>query len=154
MTPQRPKAAPATTIQQTSASTPLKPEVDDTAPANTDGFTIDEATWQAVLESLKRQYNTLYGIIRMAQPTFLAGKVTLTFGFAFHQKRASDAKNKKILMALLEEVTGQRVGIECKFDKSVTPPSPIVPATPPAAAANPALGAISNIFGGGEVLNP
>src|SRR6185437_5611702 len=82
-----------------------------------------EAAWQLVLESLKKQYNTLYGIIRMAQPEFRPGKVTLTFGYAFHQKRAADAKNKKIIAATLEEVTGEHFSIECRFDKTVTPPA-------------------------------
>lgn len=113
----------------------------------------DMVAWQGVLDALKKQYNTLYGIIRMAHPEFLPGKVVLTFGFAFHQKRAADAKNKKIIAGMLEEMTGQRLAIECRYDRTATPPAPVpaAPATPP--AANPALGAISNIFGGGEVLN-
>jgi DNA polymerase-3 subunit gamma/tau len=112
-----------------------------------------ETAWQLVLESLKKQYNTLYGIIRMAQPGFQPGKLTLTFGYAFHQKRAADAKNKKIISAMLEEATGERFSIECRFDKTVTPPAPVPSAaSTDAPAASPALGAISAIFGGGEVL--
>ncbi len=110
--------------------------------------------WQLLLDALKKQYNTLYGIIRMAKPDFTPGRVTLTFGFAFHQKRANDAKNKKILSSILEEKTGQRLAIECKYDKTVTPPAPAISpaAAPSPASANHALGAINDVFGGGEVL--
>ncbi|HVU59816.1 MAG TPA: DNA polymerase III subunit gamma/tau [Candidatus Saccharimonadales bacterium] len=144
-------------ITETPAAADAPPA--DPAPTG-DGQPITAAQWQQVLESLKKQYNTLYGIIRMARPEFLAGRVVLTFGFAFHQKRANDAKNKKLLTAVLEEVAGGPVAIECKYDKTATPPGPMIamaPAAAPAAAsAPPAAGApleaISNIFGGGELL--
>lgn len=118
---------------------------------------VTDAQWQAVLESLKKQYNTLYGIIRMARPEFLPGKIILTFGFIFHQKRANDAKNKKLLIAVLEAIAGSHIAIECKYDKTVTPPAPAIPASgAPAAVVQPVAGvpfeAISNIFGGGELL--
>lgn len=131
-------------------------EAEESEPAATDPseVTIDNEVWQALLGSLKKQYNTLYGIIRMAKPEFTPGRVSLTFGFAFHQKRANDAKNKKILTATLEELTGARIAIDCHYDKTVTPPAPALPATPslPPEGAGAALGAISNIFGGGEIL--
>ena len=133
------------------------PTADSDEPAAASSAVVTEAQWQAVLESLKKQYNTLYGIIRMARPEFLPGKVILTFGFVFHQKRANDAKNKKLLMAVLENVAGTHLAVDCKYDKTATPPGPAIPA--PSAPANPApaaggvpLEAISNIFGGGELL--
>lgn len=123
----------------------------------TDAVIIVDSQWQLVLASLRKQYNTLYGIIRMAQPEFLPGRVKLTFGFAFHQKRANDVKNKQLLMAVLENVTGHRIAIECLFDRDVTPPAPIVstsptPVGPTASTTDPSLETISNIFGGGELL--
>ena len=120
----------------------------------TSDITITSDVWLALMESLKKQYNTLYGIIRMAQPEFTPGKVTLTFGYAFHQKRANDAKNKKILTATLEEITGQQIVIDCHYDKNVTPPTPAIIASAAPGPQNAAsLGAISNIFGGGEVIS-
>jgi DNA polymerase-3 subunit gamma/tau len=123
--------------------------------------TVDMTQWQAVLTALGKQYNTLYGIIRMARPEFSPGHIKLTFGFAFHQKRANDAKNKQIILALLENTTGQRFSLECLFDKSVTPigPTPAAATGPISSAsatttiaAPPALDAINAVFGGGEVL--
>ncbi len=118
-------------------------------------YTLETLAWQNVLDALKKQYNTLYGIIRMADPTFEPGKLTLTFGFAFHQKRANDPKNKKILLATIEEITGEKLAVDCKFDKNAKPAAPLVPsAAVSLPASEPALGAISAVFGGGEVLKP
>ena len=113
---------------------------------------IDGATWQALLDALKKQYNTLYGVIRMANAEFSPGHVTLTFGFVFHQKRANDPKNKKIITATLEEITKEKIVVECKYYKTATPLAPALPAASESPAANPALGVISNVFGGGEVI--
>lgn len=148
----------APTVVAAPKSEPKPTTTDDTSAGVEDtSFVVDAGTWQQLLDSLKKQYNTLYGIIRMAQPEFLPGKIVLTFGFAFHQKRANDAKNKKILTSTLESLTGKKLSIDCKFDKTATPPSPVVSASAPAAPlpadAASALGAIGNIFGGGEVLS-
>lgn len=149
---EKPKpAAPTVTPQNPGPVTADEPA--DELEAN-GSFTVDTQVWQALLESLKKQYNTLYGIIRMARPEFEPGKVTLTFGYAFHQKRANDPKNKKIITTTLEDITGQRVSIACKYDKDVTPLVAAPPETPAPATSSPALGAISNIFGGGEIIKP
>jgi DNA polymerase-3 subunit gamma/tau len=109
---------------------------------------LDESNWPQVLGALKAQYNTLYGIARMAQPDFSEpGTLTLTFAFAFHQKRINEAKNRQILADTIKQVTGQNVAIECIFDKDVT-----VKPVKPAAVIEPAedLSVINAIFGGGE----
>ena len=156
-----PEQAPSdNTPKVTVESTDHVPETTETAsPAHIANALAGAEAWQALLDSLKKQYNTLYGIIRMAKPDFAPGKVTLTFGYAFHQKRANDAKNKKILSTMYEEITGQRIAIACVYDPSVTPPAPASADPKPATAetasqAKPSLGAISTIFGGGEVLQP
>lgn len=128
----------------------VAPEVDTTTSAASSTI-IDSNTWQSLLEALKKQYNTLYGIIRMAHAEFSPGHITLTFGFVFHQKRANDPKNKKIITATLEEITGERLVVECKYDKNATPLTPTSP-NQEQASNTPALGAVSAIFGGGEVL--
>lgn len=147
----KPTLSEAATIVSSPRPKPAATEEAADEPEVNDDFTVDAQIWQALLESLKKQYNTLYGIIRMARPEFEPGKVTLTFGYAFHQKRANDPKNKKILTTTLEEITGQRVSIVCKYDKGATP---LV--TPPAetgllpSVAPPSV--INAVFGGGEVI--
>jgi len=111
---------------------------------------VDEAVWPQVLAQLKSQYNTLYSIIRMAQPEFEPGKVRLTFAFAFHQKRLNEAKNKSIVSNVIIGICGQDVELECLFDKNAKPSSIII--SPVAKPVNSSIDTVSNIFGGGELL--
>jgi hypothetical protein len=97
--------------------------------------------WQQTLEDIKKQYNTLYGIARMAQPTFDGQRLTLSFKFAFHQKRISEAKNRKIFADAIERLYGKSVEIAC-----------IVAEPADTSAEKPNVAAISNIFGGAELL--
>ena len=75
----------------------------------------------------------------MAEPSFDGHKLTLAFKFAFHQKRISEAKNRKILSDVVEKLFGQPVEIVC----TVTDANP---------ASKADVSAISNIFGGAELL--
>ncbi len=113
--------------------------------------TLDGTVWPQVLLALKQKHNTLYGVVRMAEPSFSEpGIVRLTFAFAFHEKRIKEASNRQKLADIIQELTGKVVGVECQLDKSARPPKIIVPAakTPPPAN----LTTISNIFGGAELL--
>lgn len=110
---------------------------------------LDEAIWPEVLAALKRKHNTVYSIVRMGQPRFDGDTVQLVFAFAFHQKRLNESGNKKLLAETIEELAGQPVHVECLFDASAAPPPG---KSQPPAAEKPELTAISNIFGGGELL--
>lgn len=111
---------------------------------------IDMSLWPEVLKELKTDYNTLYSIVRMAEPQFEPGKISLTFSFAFHQRRLNEVKNKTILSNVIERVSGNQVEIVCLFDKNVKPNPLGISETAPAPAA---VDTISSIFGGGEVLD-
>jgi hypothetical protein len=117
------------------------------SPDNSPSETIDESRWSDVLGALKSEYNTLYSIVRMAQPQFDDSKITLTFSFMFHQKRLNEAKNKAIVAQVLSKVYGRDIELECLFDK-LAKPAPASTATPVSGS----LDTISNIFGGGELL--
>jgi hypothetical protein len=147
-----------------AAETPVEPapveESESTSsPQPTQPF--DEGQWPAVLAALKQKHNTLYGVVRMAQPRFRDdGTVELAFAFAFHQKRLSEANNRRKLLETIQGVAGHEVTIECTLDASVAS-SPAIQADRPVAnqpqqtapQENSAeLAAISNIFGGGELL--
>lgn len=111
----------------------------------------DDNIWSEVLNALKQKYNTLYGVVRMAEPTIEGSNLELSFSFAFHQKRVSDPKNKKILADIIFSLSGQNVGINC-----VVAPKELAVKPQPAAKkqAQPTsnLSDIENIFGGAEVL--
>ncbi|HVC36056.1 MAG TPA: DNA polymerase III subunit gamma/tau [Candidatus Dormibacteraeota bacterium] len=114
-------------------------------------ISLDESIWPDILAALKKQYNTLYGIIRMAKPDFSQkGKLTLSFGFAFHRKLVSEIKNRQLLTDIIKEKTGQAVEIVCLLSDA----KPSTDASQFASSDEPilAVDTISNIFGGGELL--
>jgi DNA polymerase-3 subunit gamma/tau len=113
----------------------------------------DVEIWQQILTVLKAKHNTLYGLLRMAQPDFSKkGQLCLTFAFDFHRKRVSDVQNQTKLHDIIKEVTGHNLKIECLFDKTATAAAantaPVAVAKPTSAS----LANISNIFGGGELV--
>ncbi len=103
--------------------------------------------WDTVLQTIKQQYNTLYSVVRMAEPTFEGDSVTLSFAFAFHQKRINESKNKQIIVETLEQVLGRPVTVNC-----VTSASPKKSALATVSKPDNTITTISNIFGSAEVL--
>jgi DNA polymerase-3 subunit gamma/tau len=113
----------------------------------------DAATWQQILTVLKAKHNTLYGLLRMAQPDFSKkGQLCLTFAFDFHRKRVSDVQNQTKLHDIIKEVTGHNLKIDCLFDKTTVAAAPHISPTPASKPASASLANISNIFGGGELV--
>jgi DNA polymerase-3 subunit gamma/tau len=140
-----PVSAPAEPAPQPEIITDIKPATG----------ALDAASWPLVLQTLKARHNTLYGVIRMAQPEFAGSTLKLAFGFGFHQKRLKENSNQQKLADVIKAVTGQTVGIECLLDKTATPfaaPAPKEPDEPPLKAIDNDLAAISNIFGKAELL--
>ncbi|MEK7059477.1 MAG: DNA polymerase III subunit gamma/tau [Patescibacteria group bacterium] len=150
---------PDTPAEQKSAP---KPANTDKAAADkpkkaTPNLALNEEAWPAILKELKQRHNTLYGVVRMAEPNFSEkGKLKLSFAFAFHQKRIKENSNQQKLADIIHDLTGQTVTIECLLDKAAKPPkSPSPEAQPepaPKAPDNNNLTAISNIFGEAELL--
>ena len=87
----------------------------------------------------------------MATPIFKDDGVELQFKFAFHQKRLSEVKNKQIIAEYIRQTTGRDVQVECTFIKNQSGAAVAQPGDKFVKA--PALETISNIFGGGEVLD-
>ena len=110
---------------------------------------IPESTkvWDQVLVSIKQRYNTLYSVARMAEATIDGDDVTLSFAFAFHQKRINETKNKQIIASTFETVLGRPITLFClTIDK--TKKQPVLTSKKSADT----IATISNIFGGAEVL--
>ncbi len=112
-----------------------------------------EEWWLELLQHIKSLNNTLYGVLRMAQPHLEGNTLHLAFGFAFHQKKVADTVTKAKIIDAIKKITGLNLAVEARHDASLvesTPPQKIIPSTSTPAA--PELTAITNIFGGGEVL--
>ena len=136
-----PKAEPIKKMVSAVAAAPKK-----STKVTKAGNSLTSEQWGQVLAELKKKYNTIYGIVRMAQLESADGVIDLTFSFAFHQKRISDPKNRQILADTLEQVVGQHFQIHCHVSKEGSvKPSVVVPAGDP-------LKDVSSIFGGGELL--
>lgn len=143
------KAEPAV-VEEIKEIIEAKPESKTEPPVLKANALLDEAIWPEVLTALKKRHNTLYGVVRMAQPEFTETGVKLTFAFAFHQKRINESGSQKLLSEIIEDLTGQQVMIECLLDTSTKLPAPELPPEKPKSDGE--LAAISNIFGGGELL--
>jgi hypothetical protein len=150
ITPQAPQPQLSTPIAAELAPIPAAPKpkaAESVAPAADSNF--ETTVWPKLLETIKQTHNTLYGIVRMAKPHFADNTLTMSFRFAFHQKRVNEPNNKKVIATVLHELLGRKITIVCELDANVEPPKP--PAEP-GPVTDPALETISNIFGGGELL--
>lgn len=110
----------------------------------------DDTIWPQVLQALKQKYNTLYGVVRMAQPKFTDKELVLAFEFAFHEKRIQQNSNKQIITDIIYGLTGKKLEVKCILDKAAIPPKPVVEVKTPPRTED--LAAISNIFGDAELL--
>jgi DNA polymerase-3 subunit gamma/tau len=143
--------APVAEADTTAELTPDPPEEPQESPEPASITILDEATWPQVLQALKSRYNTLYGVVRMAQPRFIdENSLELVFAFAFHQKRLNEKANKVIITDILKQLTGRNITVEGKHDAAAKAPPPEV--SKPRPTANKEIATISNIFGGAELL--
>lgn len=129
-------------------STHTKPK-DNPAPKTTTDPTIQElndGTWPQVLNEIKKKYNTLYGVLRMAEVSVQDNIITLSFKFPFHKKKIDDQKNKVIVSDMIKTLTGKDFQIVSAV---------IVPREPTKSKTDKktnAVSSVSDIFGGGELL--
>lgn len=133
---------PTTKIEQ--ATKPPK------APTNTPKIPLDASAWEQVLQVLKKQYSTLYAVVRMARPEISDEGIMLFCKFAFHQKRIEDAKNQKIIADIVKNLTDRDVAIDCQLEVKSASEQQVE--TPLSTATDDGFSTISNIFGGGELL--
>ncbi len=156
----------ADTIEETTVQEPVEAEAEKIMPSvkqdksRADTKAFNEEVWPEILKALKKQYNTLYGLVRMSQPDFSeANKLKLAFAFSFHQKRLNEKNNRQKLVDIIYSLTGQAVDISCIVDKSAQPPKLIVEVEAALELKktkneSPAgdLSTINNIFGNAELL--
>jgi hypothetical protein len=128
-------------------------EAPKSASVSKDALPLDAASWSQVLTGIKKEYNTIYGVLRMAHPIFIDGGVELQFKFAFHQKRINEVKNRQIIAGYIKQVTGSEAEVKCTYNKDAESGTGVTPAPDTAKPDATAVAAISDIFGGAEVLD-
>lgn len=154
ITPEAEKVAPKPKKEKAEASpAPAKKT------SSSETRELNQESWALVLEAIRGKYNTLYGICRMATPSFDDNTLILTFTFPFHQKRLNEGKHRQALLDEIHAVTGQNISLEVLVDKNSTPPATDIPNTPvnvpavsPTEDASADIETISNIFGGAEIV--
>lgn len=129
MTPTKPKTEPKTTSTNT-VTTPLKQLSPD--------------DWQHVLAAVKIANPPIFAVIKQAQPVLAQGALHLTFKYALHGKKLDDPKQKALVAEIIQATLGVTPIITTAIDKS---------ATPVVFADSPHIKSVTDIMGGGEVIN-
>jgi DNA polymerase III subunit gamma/tau len=140
-----PKAQPAKIEpeQVTENVQPVKPTQKTTAEKKI-AESFDLSQWNTVLDRCKQEAASIYTALRLAEPTYTGGRLTLNFQFPLHQKKLEQAKNKSLVQKIIEEVCSERLSIESVLTKRTGPSTAIErPAE---------LSSINNIFGNAEVI--
>jgi hypothetical protein len=127
--------------------------------ASKTGVEDPDMLWTQLLDIIKKDHNTLYGILRMAKPAFSDSELKLHFGFKFHQQRVNESQNCQIISKILLDLSGQNYTIECILDDSARPKLPVdtaIVTIPLPEEGNDEqtlpLETINSIFGGGEII--
>jgi DNA polymerase III gamma/tau subunit len=172
VTPSRPVAKKEDEKPQPEALAVAEASASQPQPAPGDALT--EKQWQDVLAAIKSKYNTLYSVARTARAHFEPGILTLEFSHAFHQKRLNESRNKELICEMVLKHTGVEVQLSCikgtgktedELRPIAAPPLPDVDGEvvhnieskveiPEVKPKEKTVEAISNIFGGAEVLEP
>lgn len=148
-----------------NAQNQTKKEAKNTGLQNVDSSVTDQEMtaelWTQSLEKIRLSHNTIYSILRMAQPDFdqlSSNQITLYFKFPFHQKRMSESKNKQVILDTLATFGVSGYELHCELIPKDKPAEiqevvlePFIYETPPPQD-NPLLNQIRSVFGGAEVL--
>lgn len=160
----KPKTKPSDKAQESPHSdNPTSPEEQPKSQSSSDqpensADVMSPEQWQEVINSLKGNHNTLYGVTRMAVPEFKPSTIDLNFAFAFHKKRLSEERTKHLLGQIIQKVTGRSFTINALHTKTKTKPSQseseIAESTSNTPSDEPNLDIknISNIFGDAEIV--
>lgn len=146
---------PEVAVKQETKPIPAEPpKATNKTKDRPEAVVINSEEWQQVMDVLKQRHNTLYGVVRMADAEFNDdGSLNLYFSFAFHQKRINESANQKALSDIIHDTTGRSVVINCIFDKDRPKKTAALPnQNSVAVESTEDLSAISNIFGGGELI--
>jgi DNA polymerase-3 subunit gamma/tau len=121
------------------------------------------AWWPQLVTKMKQHNNTIYGVLRMAHPVLNGDTLQLSFAFQFHAKKVTDAATIAKLQDSIKTLTGRDLNIKAIHDKNLKgiepnlqssdmQPSPIPDIQAEEPTNDISLGAITSVFGGGEVL--
>lgn len=126
---------------------PVQPEPAHSQPPATikKEETEESELWDDILVKLKTQNNTLYGIARMAKSEQTRNKLMISFKFPFHFRQVNQAKNKAIIMTIMEKLGYDNIELIVMHTADGAKTTKSQPA-------DKTISNITNIFGDSEVL--
>jgi DNA polymerase-3 subunit gamma/tau len=144
-------AKPVKSLEPVSENTVIASESDldePKKPAKPVKFNND--SWNELLDSLKKKHNTLYGVLRMAEPNQDEGLIELNFKFSFHKKQVDTPQNAAILKDFINTYFGTK-NFKTVYKKTLAD-SKSSTATPQKMQKPSIVASVSNIFEGAELL--
>lgn len=76
--------------------------------------------WQSILADVKARNNSLYAVLRLAQPSLTDNRLTLSFGFEFHKQRLAEDHNRQTVADIASGQLGISISVSSVLDKSLT----------------------------------
>lgn len=128
-------------------------ELKPTKPA-TSNLKFSGVTWQKVLQEVKSKSASTYAMMRLSQAEVDGDNLKVVFKFEFHKKKMDEGKNRQALIDALKRVINFEPQLKYFVDKDVKLSSTSLSAESESEEMQSSiLGKISNIMGGGEVVN-
>ena len=130
-------------------ATATQAEISSSPPVITSS--INDKQWRALLKEVKSENNSLYAILRMAQPVMVPEEkaLHLNFRFPFHQKRISEERNKRQTEKYAKKVFGSSIRIVVKHN----PETEQAPGVFVRSGVGPEVEGVIDVMGGGEVVD-
>lgn len=121
----------------------MKPAVqDDTKPTEEKlAAQKGEFDWQAVLDATKTHHKPLHSVLSRAKVDYTNNVLRLTFAYALHRKKLENATYKNQLTSVIKDLFGLTPEIVVEDTKHTATPE------------DPAIKAVADIMGGGEIVN-
>lgn len=120
------------------------PPLEDTATDNM-------PEWDNILNAVKKKHSTLYGVVRMSNPSIDENTISLSFVFPFHSRRIAEDKNRRVLEDIIHQTTGRKFKVVAVTNKNV-PKSSQLPVKSQKKPEPEPLESVSNIFGTVEIV--
>lgn len=112
--------------------------------------------WSVILNEVKLLNNSLYTVLRLAEPSLSDGILHLEFNFPFHKKRVDDPKNMNLLSQVILKITGFTIDIETSVNKDLKSKNNDDDKTIKTVDKNAhasVIDSVRDIMGGGEVID-
>lgn len=89
------------------------------SPKDTLVSTLSDSLWQQILSEVKERNNSLYAILRLADPVVQEDTLKLVFGFDFHKQRLGEERNRQLVAEIASTHLGRPVKVSSSLNKAL-----------------------------------